>query len=239
MKQSVIVLLLLCSPAAAEPWSAACRAAIEVAEPDAATLDACLPDRAGLILSGLVGWQHDLADGGGASVFLRVDKPIGKRLWAEVKARYHTSGNVHGDALVGFVLTHDHGRGYASFNSNVQDSPGVRTVTVTSQRTVLRRDLVVAGGVKVGVGVPDEMTGERPANVFGALGLQRHAASGFGSHSVIEGFVVGGSAGVGGTLAWHNSIPPTKGLVFGMEAGYIPDTALYWAIIELGYSFEL
>ncbi len=239
MKRSLLVLLILCSPAAADPWSAPCRTAIEVAAPDAPTLAACLPDRAGVIFSALVGVQADLAEGAGASGFVRIDKPIGKRLWAEVKARYATNGTFTGDALVGFVLKHRYGLGYASFNSNIQDSPGTRTYTVTSQRTVLRGDLVVAGGVKLGVGAPDEMTSERLTKVFGAIGLQKHGATGFGSHSVIEGFAIGGSAGFGGTLAWHNSIPPTRGVVFGMEAGYVPDTALYWAIVELGYSYEL
>lgn len=234
----LLVLLSISTTAAADPWTAPCRAAITAPAPDAPTLAACLPDRAGLIVSGLVGYQHDLASGGGVSAFLRVDKPVGKRLWVEAKGRYHSTGSVHGDLLVGLVLSHRYGLGYAEFNSNIQDGPGTRTYTITGQRNVLRRDLVLAGGLKLAVGAADDMD-VRNKGVYGALGLQRHAATGFGSHSVIEGFVIAGSDGVGGTVAWHNSIPPTRAVVFGMEAGYIPDTALYWAIVELGYSFEL
>jgi hypothetical protein len=234
---SFAVLAVTATTAAADHWTPACRKAVEAPDPDRATVDACLPDRAGIIVAGLIGYQHDLRDGGGISGFLRIDKPIGKRLWVEAKARYHTTNSFQGDLLVGLVFGHRHGTGYAEFNSNISDSPGVRTITVTKHRTVLRKDYVLAAGAKLAVSAKDDM-GERNQGVYGALGLQKHGATGFGSHSVIEGFAIYGSDGFGGTLAWHNSIPPTKGIVFGMEAGYVPDTMLYWAIVELGYSFE-
>lgn len=71
-------------------------------------------------------------------------------------------------------------------------------------------------------------------------------ASGFGCHRRIEGYLVQRDGRFGATLAYYNGIPPTRGLVFGMELGYLPysykhtsTSELYWAIIDLGWSFDL
>lgn len=200
---------------------------------------ACLQDRANVIVAGLIGYAAGGEGSKGVTGFARIDVPLGP-LWLEARGRYHAGGDVQLDALAGIVLSHRHGPGRAWFTSNIVDTPGTRTTTYTGRSTVLRKDLVLAGGLKMVVGKPDEMS-ERTRIPMAALGLQHHTATGFGSHAVIEAFALYGDSKAGGVVAWHNSIPPTKGIVFGMEAGLLPGDQLgtiYWAMVEIGISFE-
>ncbi|MCB1698982.1 MAG: hypothetical protein KDI34_22390, partial [Halioglobus sp.] len=81
------------------------------------------------------------------------------------------------------------------------------------------------------------------------VGIQRHAASGFGTHKRIELYGVLRGSRIGATAVWHNAIPPIPWLVFGMEAGFVPyrtsgdmasdEQAIYWGLIDLGVSHEV
>jgi hypothetical protein len=209
---------------------------------DAASVEGCLPDRAGLIITALGNYTYTSRDGGTLGGFVRIDKPLGRWLWLEARGRYQAA--IQADLLAGLVLSHSHGTGRAWFASKIEDTGALRTTTYQGRSTVIRKDLVLVGGVKLLSGRPDAMPSgmesPRETKAMAALGLQSHTATGFGSHAVIEALVLYGD-GLGGVLAWHNSIPPTGGIVFGMEAGWLPSDAIgqaYWAIVELGYSLE-
>lgn len=221
--------------------SPACDAAVQAGTPSRDQLSRCLPEFPHVELAAAVGYRFDLGDGGGGglSYFARVDAPVFKRLWLDARLRAHTI--VQFDLMASFDLSHHYGPGWQSFVSNVQDGPATRTTTIESDATVMRKDWLLAAGMKGVLG--KSMDGaDRPFDQMAAVGLQYHSDSGFGSHEVIEGYALYGSGGVGATVTWHNSIPVTRGLIFGMEAGYVPadpDGLAYWALADIGYSLEL
>jgi hypothetical protein len=197
--------------------------------------NACVAERPMLIASAGGGLEFG-TDGGLWGAFVTADVPMLKPLWLSARYRYQAVQKF--DLLVGWRFGGSHGEGYDTFVSSQTST----TQTITGQWTTMRTDWVLAAGMK-GVIADD-------GNDIGAIyqvGLQWHKASGFGGHKRFEGYVVARGSRIGGTLAFYNSIPPTGGLVFGMEAGYVPveladgveGSVGYWAAIDLGWSFEM
>lgn len=222
--------------ASARPARAdACKDAVESPMEDRALNERCLASRPAVF--GSIGGGLTLPGGWGA--FLAVDAPLPARLWASGRVRWVGTGVGTVDALVGLRLGGRYGRALVWWTDRQLDAT---TVLDLGKASVVRNDWVLAGGLKAVID-DDVDVGQ----TF-QLGIQRHSASGFGTHRRIEAYAVMRGGRFGATAAWHNAIPPIPWLVFGMEAGLVPyesggemptdETAVYWAMIDLGISFE-
>jgi hypothetical protein len=219
-------------------WTPACLAAAKAAEPTADQLAACLSPDPVLTVEASAGY----AIGGGLTLFARADRRLGPA-WATVRARYNTRGHIQADLIGGFVLWHSFKVAWVKYVS----SQTTTTETITLNKNVVRRDLVASAGVK-GIRSPDDtstMTTDESGTTAAALvGLQWHNANGFGNHEIIELYAARrlGGDGWGALASWHNAIPPTGRLTFGMEAAALPTVSGgfgYWALIELGFAMDL
>jgi hypothetical protein len=225
-------------------WAGDCKPAIDTrvtgAQPSPEQLGACLLEKPRAIFSIGGGLELDSAGDQLFGAFVTADVPMLSPLWLSARFRYQPASKV--DLLVGYRLGGSYGMGYDSWISSDTGT----TTTVTSNLTALRSDWVLVGGLK-GVITGDGIDVGKTYQV----GLQWHEASGFGGHKRIEGYVVARGTSLGATIAYYNAIPPTKGLVFGMEAGYVPvsieddagmntlDGDIYWAMVDLGWSWEM
>ncbi len=220
---------------AGEARADACLDAMQAPAPDRALMEPCLKSRPTVF--GSIGGGVTLPGGWGA--FATVDAPLPARLWASGRLRWVGSGLGVVDAMVGLRFAGSYKRALVWWTDRQLDAT---TVLDVGKASVVRTDWVLAGGVKA---VIDD--GVDVGQTF-QVGLQRHSASGFGTHRRIEGYAVMRGGRFGAAAAWHNAIPPIPWLVFGMEAGLVPyesggdmptdETAVYWAMIDLGISFE-
>ena len=115
-----------------------CKEAAVAAAPTQEQLDACVAP-APISMEIALGY----ALGGSLSGFARADKRVGP-LWLSGRARYDLGGVAQLDALGGLVLWHRHGVAWDTWST----APSGGTRTVISNKTVMRKALILAGGMK-------------------------------------------------------------------------------------------
>lgn len=217
----------------------ACDDALAAPTADRALMDGCLAEQPTAVMSLGGGWTVP----GAMSGFAAVDVPLPARLSLSARGRYGGGGIGAVDLMAGFRLSRDYRRGYVTYYSAiVAETATTRTMQVSGEASVLRSEWVLAGGLKGVFGDGGFDVGQ----TF-QLGIQRHAASGLGTHRRIELYGVMRGSRLGATATWHNAIPPIPWLVFGMEAGLVPYEAgmttgghhAFWALVDLGVSYEL
>lgn len=200
----------------------------------------CMQDRPFVILSGGGGLSFDVETSNRLDAYATVDVPRLRPLWISGRTRTQFRYGSF-DALLGVRLGGNYGVGrdtYVSGRTSLGN--GYDRVTYTSMTTMLRTDWVLVAGLRGtwnGHGVDVGRTYQ--------LGIQYHQASGFGGHRRFEAYLVDRLRRFGTVLAYYNAIPPTRSLVFGMEVGFVPTefhgrarTDLYWAALNLGWSWE-
>lgn len=226
------------APAAAQAGQPlVCKEAALAEAPTQEQLDACVAP-APISVEVAVGY----AIGGSVSAFARVDKAIGP-LWLSGRARYDLGGVAQLDALGGLVLWHRHGVAWDTWST----APSGGMQTVIHNKTVMRKALILAGGIK-GALVPapsDPMSSDpRGLTPVAAVGLQYHSVGGFRDHAVRELYALYNlaSGDLGGVLSWHEAIPPLGPFTIGMELGVIPTEAAnpdFYLALEVGYALDL
>jgi hypothetical protein len=115
---------------------------------------------------------------------------------------------------------------------------------VHGEEVGLRRSWVAAAGVKgMRLSTTDGGDGQLHLGHLFEAGLQYHLDNSSGGHEVAEVYGLYDAKGKawGFTALWHNSlVGPLTG---GMELGTIPDDAgghtFFWAVFDIGLSFEL
>jgi hypothetical protein len=223
--------------------NAACDGVFQTQNPTEAQLNACLSPRPLATMSGLVAFGWEAHGGGSLGGFARVDVPFLSPLWGGVRARYQ--GFVEADVYGGLVISHDYGRAVSTWQSYVGSDASYNYFQVNGTPVVHRSALVLVGGlgsmkaVKNGSTDPSFEIGHQ---LYG--GLLYQDATSLGSHATIEGdlYYNWSTSSWGALASWHNSIAPLGGVVFGMTAGWMPaepESTIYWAIVELGYSLEI
>ena len=213
-----------------------CKEAAVAEAPTRDQLEACLapaPVSAELALG--------YAIGGSLTGFARVDKQLGP-LWLTGRVRYDLSGVAQADALAGLVIWDRYGVAWDTWST----APSGGTRTVVSNRTVMRRALMIASGFKgVVVPAPDDPMSSAPHGFtpVAAAGLAYHSVGGFRDHAVRELYALYNltSGHKGAVASWHEAIPPLGPFTIGMELGAIPtegDPDFYLGL-EVGYAMDL
>lgn len=191
-------------------------------------------------------WSVELAVGyaigGSLTGFARVDKPLGP-LWLTGRARYDLGGTSQLDALAGLVLWRRHGVAWDTWST----APSGNTHTVISNRTVMRKALVLAGGLKGAlVPAPSDPMSSEPSGLtpVAAVGLAYHSVGGFRDHAVRELYALYNlrSGHLGAVLSWHEAIPPLGPFTIGMELGAVPTEGShpdFYLALEVGYARDL
>ena len=153
-----------------------CKEAAVAAAPTQEQLDACVAP-APISMEIALGY----ALGGSLSGFARADKRVGP-LWLSGRARYDLGGVAQLDALGGLVLWHRHGVAWDTWST----APSGGTRTVISNKTVMRKALILAGGMKAAlVPAPSDPMSSEPSGLtpVAAVGLQYHSAGTSGASS--------------------------------------------------------
>jgi hypothetical protein len=234
---TLIAALVAASPALAHAGQPlVCKEAAVAAEPTREQLESCVQP-APLSVEVALGY----AIGGSVSGFARVDKKIGP-LWVSGRARYDAGGVAQVDALGGLVIWHRYGVAWDTWST--APSGGMRTVI--SNKTVMRRSLILTGGLKgVVVPAPDDPMSTAPSGFtpVAAGGFEYHSVGGFRDHAVRELFALYNlsSGKIGAVGSWHEAIPPLGPFTIGMELGIIPTEANpdFYLGLEVGYAMDL
>ncbi len=180
------------------------------------------------------------AIGGSVSAFARADRKLGP-LWLSTRLRVDVGSVNQLDALGGLVLWDRYGVGWDTWSG--APSGGMRTVT--SNKTVMRKALILAGGLKgLYVPAPDDPMATESGGVSATAvgGFQYHSVGGFRDHRVRELYALYhlSSGSLGGVLSWHEAIPPLGPFTIGAELGIIPtaDNGDVYLALEVGYAFD-
>ncbi|HUQ05268.1 MAG TPA: hypothetical protein VM261_22345 [Kofleriaceae bacterium] len=213
-----------------------CKEAAIAPEPTREQLEACVRP-APLSIEVALGY----AIGGSIMGFARADKRLGP-LWATGRIRYDVGGVGQLDALGGLVIWDSYGVAWDTWST--APSGGMRTVI--SNKTVMRRALVLGGGLK-GVLVPeadDPMSSAKSGlTPVAAAGLEYHSVGGFRDHAIREMFALYNlsSGKMGAQLSWHEAIPPLGPWAIGMELAMIPteNNPDFYLGLEVGYAVDL
>ncbi len=214
-----------------------CKEAAVAAAPTQAQLDACVAP-APVSVEVALGY----AIGGSASAFARVDKRLGP-LWVSGRARYDLGGTSQLDALGGLVVWHRHGVAWDTWST----APSGGSRTVIANKTVMRKALILAGGIKAAlVPAPSDPMSADPSGLtpVAAVGLQYHSVGGFRDHAVRELYALYNlaSGDLGAVLSWHEAIPPLGPFTIGMELGGVPTEGPhpdFYLALEVGYALDL
>lgn len=213
-----------------------CKEAALAPAPTREQLEACLRP-APLSIEVALGY----AIGGSLMGFARADKRFGP-LWATGRVRYDVGGVGQLDALGGLVIWSSYGVAWDTWST----APSGGTRTVISNKTVMRKALVLGGGLK-GVLVPgpdDPMASDQGGfTPVAAAGLEYHSVGGFRDHAIREVFALYNlsSGKMGAQLSWHEAIPPLGPWAIGMELAMIPteDDPAFYLGLEVGYALDL
>lgn len=235
--RAALVAAILAPAAAQAGQPLVCKEAALAEAPTQDQLDACVAP-APVSVEVAVGY----AIGGSLTGFARVDKQLGP-LWLGGRARYDLGGTSQLDALAGLVLWHRHGVAWDTWST----APSGGTRTVISNKTVMRKALILAGGIKGAlVPAPSDPMSTEPSGLtpVAAAGLQYHSVGGFRDHAVRELYVLYNlaSGDLGGVLSWHEAIPPLGPFTIGMELGGVPTEGShpdFYLALEVGYALDL
>ncbi len=213
-----------------------CKEAAVAESPTREQLEACLAPTP-LSVEAAVGY----ALGGSLSVFARTDKQLGP-FWASGRVRYDLGSVAQLDALGGLVIWNRYGVAWDTWST----APSGGTRTVISNKTVMRKALILAGGLKgVLVPAPDDPMSTAPSGLTAVAvgGLEYHSVGGFRDHAVRELFALYNlsSGKLGAVLSWHEAIPPLGPFTIGMELGAIPteSSQAFYLGLEVGYAMDL
>lgn len=232
---AVAVTPLLAAPAeAGQPL--VCKEAALAAEPTREQLEACVrPAPVSVEIS--LGY----ALGGSLTGAARADKKLGP-FWATGRVRYDISGLGQVDAIGGLVIWSRYGVAWDTWSS----APSGGTRIVTSNKTVMRRAFMLAGGLKgVLLPSPDDPMSSAPSGFtpVAAGGLQYHSVGGFRDHAIRELYALYNlsSGKLGAAASWHEAIPPLGPWVIGMELAAIPTEGNpdFYLGLEVGYAMDL
>lgn len=235
--RAALVAVILAPAAAHAGQPLVCKEAALAEAPTQEQLDACVAP-APVSVELAVGY----AIGGSVSAFARADKRIGP-LWLSGRARYDLGGTSQLDALAGLVLWHRHGVAWDTWST----APSGGTRTVISNKTVMRKALILAGGMKAAlVPAPSDPMSSEPSGLtpVAAVGLQYHSVGGFRDHAVRELYALYNlaSGDLGAVLSWHEAIPPLGPFTIGMELGGVPTEGAhpdFYLALEVGYALDL
>lgn len=235
--RAALVAAILAPATAQADQPLVCKEAALAEAPTQAQLDACVAP-APVSVEVALGY----AIGGSLTAFARVDKQLGP-LWLGGRARYDLGGTSQLDALAGLVLWHRHGVAWDTWST----APSGGTRTVISNKTVMRKALILAGGIKGAlVPAPSDPMSTEPSGLtpVAAAGLQYHSVGGFRDHAVRELYVLYNlaSGDLGGVLSWHEAIPPLGPFTIGMELGGVPTEGShpdFYLALEVGYARDL
>jgi len=224
LRLAIVALALASGPAA--------RAA-DVTDERELALEARLPRNpkfTGYAALGFGGTSDGDYSGTGFTAAARLDSNAVAPLWLTLKARAlpgADSYQVHGDALVGIVISQDRGEGVATWSEKVGEDARYEYYQAHGVSAIIRNTWTAAGGVKIFAADQPPNTanpGTQSRQFDVVAGVQHHTATDRANHDTFEALIAWNpSAGsFGAVIDFHMGIPILGRWLAGCQAGLLP-----------------